>query len=229
MYRLNALEAKNSKLVELDGENQRLRGLLSVVESTSHTGIAAKVIGRDPTNWNQSLTVDTGRDQLVKIGYPVLEQNGVVGQVVAVGGSSSRVLLITDPASGVDAIVQGSRARGVVQGTGEGCHLEYVLSEDEVKIGDRIITSGMDGIFPKGLLIGVVSDVGPARKGGSMFQSITVQPTVNMNRLENLLIIYSLKEGTVSSDHVAVDSRSPELRPADGNSTIAVTGENIRQ
>ncbi len=187
--RLLALEAQNSKFMELEGENSRLRGLVDFIDRTGLRGVAARVIGHDASNWMQIITVGAGSDDGVKVGMPALDGNGVVGQVIAAGPHSSRVLLVTDHSSGVDAIIQGGRARGVAIGTGDGCVLEFVLSEEEIKIGDRVITSGMDGVYPKGLLVGVVSNVEAARRGTNMFQSVTLKPTVEFARLEQVLLM----------------------------------------
>ena len=189
LRRLRALEAQNSKLMELESENGRLRSLVGLVQQGGLRGVTARVIGHNASNWMQVLTVAGGSKDGVELGMPALQGNGVAGQVIAVGPRISRVLLITDHSSGIDAIIQGSRVRGVVMGTGEGCALEYVLSEEEVKIGDRVITSGMDGVYPKGLLVGVVANAEAVRKGSNMFQSITVKPAVDFSRLEEMLLV----------------------------------------
>jgi rod shape-determining protein MreC len=98
------------------------------------------------------------------------------------------VLLITDHGSAVDAIVQASRARGVVGGAGARfCEMRYVLPDQEVRVGDRVITSGMDLVFPKGLLIGIVSEAG--RRSSSMFRSVELKPAVDFAVLENVLVV----------------------------------------
>ena len=101
--RMVTLEAENSKLIELESENKRLSDLLGVVKEIGVPGIAARVIGHDPSNWIQVLTVDIGEDRGIHTGMPVLADTGVVGQVVGVGRASARVLLLTDHSSGIDA------------------------------------------------------------------------------------------------------------------------------
>jgi len=121
---------------------------------------------------------------------PVIKGNALVGQVVVVSPNTSRVLLIIDHSSGVDSLIQSSRVRGVVEGLGRDvCELRYVPREEEVAIGDRIITSGVDGVYPKGLMVGLVSDVD--KGAGSLFWSVKVKPAVNFSRLETVLIITS--------------------------------------
>jgi len=185
--RVRTLEAENSRLMEFQSENSRLRGLLQLAERGAVRGVAARVVGRDATNWVQTVTLNRGAADGLARGMAVLAGDGVVGQVVSVSPSTALVLLMTDHSSGIDAIVQGSRARGVVEGVGEEtCRWRFVLSEEEVKIGDRVITSGMDGVFPKGLLLGIVTDVGSE---SGLFRSIVVRPAVRLSALEDVLVV----------------------------------------
>ena len=134
-----------------------------------------------------------GSNQGIKVEMPVLQADNVVGQVIAVSLNSSKALLITDPSSAVDSIVQNSRVRGTVRGMQRNnlCDLQYVLPEDEVKVGDRLITAGMDKIFPKGLLIGIVNSI--EKDTGSMFQKVHIKPSVDFSKLENVLIVTDKK------------------------------------
>ncbi|WKZ57418.1 MAG: rod shape-determining protein MreC [Bdellovibrionota bacterium] len=185
--RLEVLEAQNSRLLELRHENDRLRGLLKVGEETQLSGVVADVIGYEASNWVQAITLNRGSADGVWVGTAAVDQEGLVGRVIAVSPSTSKVLLITDPTSGVDAIAQDTRAHGVVEGNGSTlCRWRFVLNDDEVKIGDRIITSGMDGLFPKGLLVGVVSAIEP---GDGLFQSVDVRPAVRLPHLESVLLL----------------------------------------
>lgn len=186
--RLQVLEVENSGLVEWQEEIKRLRGLVGIAQEQSFQGVAADVIGYDPSNWVQAVTVDKGSAEGVGLHMPAIMGNSVVGQVIAVSPHVARVLLIVDHSSGVDSIVQSSRVRGVVEGLGkELCELRYVLQEEEIEVGDRIVTSGMDGIFPKGLVLGIVSEVD--KKGEGLFQAIKVKPSVTFSRLETLFIV----------------------------------------
>ena len=186
--RLITLESRNSELLEVQSENERLRELLNIKKEHALTGITARVIGYNPTNWSQVITINQGSQSGVKVGSAVVNGAGVVGQVISVGPHSAQILAITDHASGIDAIVQGGRARGVIEGTGEQqCHWRFVLVQDEVKVGDRIITAGLDGIFPKGLLVGVVTQLNRERDG--LFQEIVVKPAANLLRLEDVMVI----------------------------------------
>jgi len=189
--RLAVLEAQNSQLAELKKENLRLRGLLQMSQDLEVQLLAANVIGHDPSNWVQVITIDKGRRDGVRIASPVLEKNGVVGQVISLGNRSARVLLLSDRTSGVDALVQGSRARGILEGRGRfACRLNYVSVDEEVKIGDRVITSGLDKVFPKGLLLGVVSSL-DNKNSGELFREIEVRASVDFVKLETVAVLLS--------------------------------------
>lgn len=197
--RLELLESENSRLLEWESEITRLRGLLNIAQEEGLKGIAADVIGYDPSNWVQAITINRGSSDGLRSGLAVIKGNYVVGQVVAVSPRSARVLLITDHSSGVDSIVQSSRARGVVRGLGgEQCELNHVLIDEEVAVGDRIITSGMDGVFPKGLLVGIVLQID--KRGKGMFQNIRIRPSVKFSRLETVLVVTSFESPSPSGD-----------------------------
>jgi rod shape-determining protein MreC len=181
----------NSRIIESRETvlaNERLKKLLDLKNSLQVPSLAASVIGEDGTPWFKTIMIDRGEADGLREGMPVIAANGVVGQLVKVAARSSRVLLITDHASGVAGIVQRSRARGVVKGKGGGrCSLDFSLSEEDVKVGDTVVTSGIGMIFPKGLSIGEVTMVKKGEYG--IFQSVDVRPTVNLERLEEVLVL----------------------------------------
>ncbi len=189
--RVRELEAHNSRLMEFDTENRRLRAMLRFSDKSGLRGVAAAVIGRDPSNWVSTITIDRGSDDGLRPGLAVVDGNAVVGQLTTVTRSSGRVLLITDSTSAIDAIIQSSRANGTVEGGlgAEGLNLRYVLKLKEltVNVGDRVIASGLDGVFPKGLLIGVVKNASATTSG--LFQEIEVRPSIDVHHLENVLVI----------------------------------------
>jgi rod shape-determining protein MreC len=191
LERVRTLEAENSRLVEVQGENERLRRLLGIAELAQLEGVAARVVGRDATNWVKTVTIDRGRSSGLAPGMAVVSGDGVVGQVVSASPSTALVLLITDHSSGIDAIVQGNRARGIVEGTGESaCRWRFVRGDAEVAIGDRLITSGLDGIFPKGLLLGVVTDLGDVE---GLFRSIVVTPAARLSAIEDVFVVTTVQ------------------------------------
>ena len=194
LERLIVLEAENSRLLELAGENNRLKALLNVSEDSKISGPLAKVVAYDPTNWSKRITINRGSSDGVTEGMPVVSGNGVVGQILSVGLHSAQVLLLSDPLSAVDALIQRTRTRGLIEGTGSSnCRLQYVRSEDDIKEGDRVITSGLDGVYPKGLLIGVVSKVGEYERG-MLFRNIRVLTSINFDKLEDVMVVTSIPE-----------------------------------
>ncbi|MBT7178088.1 MAG: rod shape-determining protein MreC, partial [Nitrospina sp.] len=120
----------------------------------------------------------------------VVTDSGVIGQVIHAGLNTSKVLLIVDGRSAVDALFQESRISGVVVGAGENeCELKFVPNTADVKVGDQVLSSGLGGIFPKGLIIGTVSQV--SRKKQGLFQDITLVPSADLSRLEEVLVLLS--------------------------------------
>lgn len=193
--RVQALEAMNSGLLEQQNENGRLRELLDIAEEHQLKGVAANVIAYSPSNWTRTIDVDRGTTDGVSIGMAVVSGRGVlgqsgagvVGQIVAVGLQSAKILLVSDHASSVDVVVQSNRVRGIVEGSGEYCKLKYVLNEADLKIGDRLISSGMDGVYPKGLLVGIISNLSKSRE--NLLQLVEVKPSVDFDRLESVFIV----------------------------------------
>ena len=181
----------NSRLIESNEAvlaNERLKKLLDLKNPLKEPSLAASVIGEDGSPWFKTIMIDRGEVDGLREGMPVIAADGVIGQLIKVVAKSSRVLLITDHASGVAGIIQRSRARGVVKGKGGGrCTLEFALAEEDVKVGDLVITSGIGGVFPKGLNIGEVTMVKKGEYG--IFQTVEVRPTVNLARLEEVLVL----------------------------------------
>lgn len=184
-------ESKRLKEVELS--NIRFRKLLGFQKATDYHLMAAEVIGKDPSHWFKAIVIDKGQSEGVKKGMPVVVSEGIVGQVVEASPHYSKVLLIIDQNSAVDALVQRTRARGIIEGESEKKFVfKYVLRKDDVKIGDTIISSGLDGIYPKGLYIGRVAEV--VKRASGIFQRVSVTPFVDFERLEEVLITLSPPE-----------------------------------
>jgi rod shape-determining protein MreC len=181
----------NSRLIESHEDvlaNERLKSLLDLKNSMQVHSLAASVIGEDASPWFKTIMIDRGEADGLREGMPVIAADGVIGQLIKVVAKSSRVLLITDHASGVASIIQRSRARGVLKGKGGGsCSLEFTLAEEDVKVGDSVITSGIGGVFPKGLNIGEVTMVKKGEYG--IFQTVEVRPAVDLARLEEVLVL----------------------------------------
>ena len=168
--------------------NTRLRKLLDFKESSDLPMVAARIIGKDPSVWFRNVIIDRGSRDGVARGMAVVNGDGIVGQVFSVSPDFSKVLLAVAPSSAMDVLLQKSRARGILKGTGSLTYeLDYILKTTEVNKGDQVVTAGYGGIFPTGLPIGVVSRVVRKRRG--MFQHIEVTPSVDFLTLEDLLVI----------------------------------------
>lgn len=186
--RILDLEAERNRLLEAEATNRRLRELLDFRSQLPSGSTTAAVIGNSASTWFHSFILDKGSADGVLKGMAVVSPVGVVGQVVAVASRSAKVLLITDHHSGVDVVVQRSRARGIVSGSPEnGPVMKYVKRSEDVQEGDRLITSGLDGIFPKGLLVGTVAKV--RKKGYGLFQYVGVTLAVDPSRIEEVLVV----------------------------------------
>lgn len=180
--------ARNSQWQEIELSNQRLRGLLEFKSSMSNASIAAEVIGRDPSPWYRTVIINKGASSGLRKGLPVVVPEGIIGQVTDLSAGYAKVMLIIDRNSAVDALVQRSRARGIIKGAATSrCIFEYVLRKDEVAVGDEIVTSGLDGVFPKGFPIGKVTGV--IKRTSDIFQEVIVSPYADFEKLEEVLVV----------------------------------------
>ncbi len=186
--------AAQTRCTELELTNARLRELLRLRRTVDDPVLAAEVIARDPSPWYTGITVSKGKLDGVRKGLPVIVPEGVAGLVSHVSDRHARILLLADPNSAVDAIVQRTRARGIVRGQSAGmCTYDYVLRGHEVRKDDILISSGLDGIFPKGLRVARVTEVVPVSSG--IFQEIRAIPFANFEKLEEVLIILLPESG----------------------------------
>ena len=193
----NRLEVENIRLKEVARENELLRQLLNYPRNNPQFNYqAATVKGRrfgvDPTNLANFVYVDVGVRDGVAQNMPVITDRGLVGRVTAVGPNSAQVLLLIDPISVVNAIVQNSRATGVVRGNIDGTlMMEQISQNATVNPGDIVLTSGLGGNFPDKLVIGQVTEV--FQRDQDMFQSARIRPTVDFGKLEMILIVTSFE------------------------------------
>lgn len=186
--RVVELEAEKNRLLEADVTNRRLHELLDLRSHFPVGSVTATVIGNSASTWSRSLTIDKGVKQGVRKGMAVVSPLGTIGQIVAAASQSANVLLITDPNSAVDVIDQRSRARGIVSGSlDNGPILKYVKRSEDVQAGDRLITSGLDGIFPKGIFVGTVDQV--RKKSYGLFQNVRLTLAVDPSRVEEVLVV----------------------------------------
>lgn len=188
-----SLLAENLRLQEIERENQRLRELLSFGETRPGIElrggqIIARVIGRDSNNFLNFVMVDLGSRHGIEVGMPVLNNVGLVGRVSEVTNGSSKILLISDPLSTVNAILQSSRLTGVVNGVvGDDPVMGFIPQGTLVGVGEVVLSSGMGGNFPKGIPIGQVIEV--RQRDFEVFQEAVVRPIVDFDRLEFVLIV----------------------------------------
>jgi rod shape-determining protein MreC len=187
--------AARNKYREAVATNIRLSKLLKLKESLPPPVLTARIVGKDPSLWFKTVIIDRGSADGVKKGMPAVTVEGIVGQVLDTSPHFAKILLATDPNSAIDVLIQPSRVQGIIKGRDdEEFELHYVLKNCDVRKGDHIITSGLGGVFPKGLSVGTVSHAVRNRRG--MFQKIKITPAVDFNQLENLLII--MKENSLA-------------------------------
>jgi rod shape-determining protein MreC len=182
------LEGQRTRLAELEVENRHLSDLLELREVLALPAVASRVIGADADELSRTLVLSQGSSDGLRRDMAVISTEGVVGKLIAVAPDASRVLLINDHNSGLDAFDQRSRARGIVAGQLNGdLTMKYVDRTEDVKPGDSVVTSGMDGIFPRGLLVGQITRV--SQEGPGLFLNIDIRPAADFRKLEHVLIL----------------------------------------
>jgi rod shape-determining protein MreC len=187
---MESFRREQSRYKELVTAHERLRSLLQFKEVIRRPVVPAQVIGLDPTGWFKSVIIDKGKNAGLRWDMPVVNASGVVGRIVSVSNNYAKVLLIIDQNSAVDCLTQRSRDRGMVKGTsGQACKMDYMAKASNAVVGDMVITSGLGGVFPKGLPVGVVSGVKEGE--GKLFKDIDVMPSVDFSKLEEVLVIQS--------------------------------------
>jgi rod shape-determining protein MreC len=221
------LMIENVRLNEFGAQNEDLRKKLNFAETHPEYMIKAaevkgRVIGSEPNNFMSILIIDIGKRHGIGKGMPVVTDRGLVGHVHSVGTNWAKVLLIIDPSSSVAAMTQSMRAPGIVSGRlGSDLTMNYIPQEEQVVVGDIVLTSGMGGSYPKALVIGQVTEV--HQRDIEAFQRAVVRPSVNFYKLETVLVVTSFEpvdvEGAVDSEY------APE--PSDSDSTSAGTSGSV--
>jgi len=195
---LNQALEINNQWRETELANVRLRNLLDFEKTIAEMAVAAEVIGKDPSAWFKTVIIDKGKADGLTTGLPVVMPQGIAGQVVEVSNHYSKVMLIIDRNGAVDALVQRTRARGVIKGEStDRCRLEFVLRKNDVRVGDVVVSSGLDGVYPKGLRIGIVADV--IDHDADIFHEIIVTPFVDFEKLEEVLVVLTLPKHDMAS------------------------------
>lgn len=223
------LTGQVAQLAEAKETAERLEGLLGLQSTYNLQSTAARIIGGSSDAWSQTVTIDKGSLDGFEIGMPVCNAYGVIGQITEVALSSSTVLLINDETSGVSAMVQSSRAQGMLRGQADGSlRLEYVSTDYDVQVGDIVITSGLGGVFPKGLPLGTVSSV--ERRDNDVYYDIVVRTSASTENNEEVLVITALSDDQRATDEdiaAANDIDSVQTSTSDGDSQeFDQTGED---
>ena len=180
--------ADKAKLMDLEKENEILRDQLNFQKQNNYKLVPADIIAHDPTNIQKTLTINVGSNQGIKEEMPVISSGMLVGKISEVHLTSSQVLLITNPNSIINSMIAESRANGLVQGElGYGLIMNSIPQDTKINVGDLVVTSGLGGTFPKGLILGQVSEI--VSKQGEIFQSAVLRPSLDLDKLEILFVI----------------------------------------
>jgi len=196
-----ALKAENERLTlenvalrEAAFAAQQAAKLNEVAKTLSFESVQAPVIARDPSNILATIVLGAGTESGIKAGHVVLSEQGLVGRVSEVGTNYSKVLLITDPSSTLSALVEGSRATGIVRGQyGDSLIMDWLLQTEKVSVGDVVVTAGLGlgdelrSLYPKGLVVGRILQIQNAE--AAAYQRAIIAPAVNLRRLENVLVV----------------------------------------
>jgi rod shape-determining protein MreC len=185
---LNQAKMEIGRYIEAEQASHRLRRLLEMKMSLTYRLVAGQVVGLDPSGWYKTIIINRGTNDGVGKGMPVISPDGVVGQIVTASYEYAKVMLMIDRSNAIDALIQRNRTRGIVEGESEGlCRFKYVVRKAELEIGDVVVSSGLDQIFPKGLRIGKVESISKTESG--IFQDVKVVPFVDFDRLEEVFVI----------------------------------------
>lgn len=214
------LTAQLAQLSEAQETADRLQGLLDLQSANQLESTAARIIGTSTDSWSRTVTIDKGSADGIAQNMPVANSGGIIGQVTEVAANSATVRLLTDENSSISAMVQESRAQGMLEGQPDGTlRLSYVDAAADVQVGDLVVTSGLGGVFPKGLLLGTVSSVEKA--DNALYYTIVVEPASATENNEEVLVITGLSSSqTASSEDIASAEQTPE---GTGRSTDAAS------
>jgi rod shape-determining protein MreC len=208
----DVLKLQVTQLQSRVSEGERLERLLNFRESYKEVPmLGARVIGASADTATRTIYIDRGERDGVQRNMAVITPDGIVGKVIETFSSTSQVLLITDKEGGAGAMLAESRNQGAVGGTGEPLlEMKYIATDDKVDVGERVVTSGMDRIFPRDLPVGTVAEV----KAGNPFKVIRLRPAANIERLEEVIVLTTLHPLELKK----------EAAPGDGATAAAKTG-----
>lgn len=218
------LVARNAELEEANLTAKRLEGLLEVKTRYDLQSTAARIISGAGDTWSETVVIDKGEADGLSVGMPVVDATGIIGQICECGKVSSTVRLVTDENSKVSAMIQKTRAQGMLCGSANGIlNLKFVKSDMKVEEGDLVVTSGLGGVYPKGLPLGRVSSVEDV--DGMPYYNIVVQPFNTLDTAEEVLVITALQDNQQITQEEAAEANKggdPKAKPQDEN-------ENLRE
>lgn len=204
-----------AELKEKALENERLRALIGLKEKYQINTVAARVISRDMSTEFRTVRINRGEADGIRPNMAVVNTNGVVGRIWRVTHHTADVITLLDLLSAVDVIAERSRARGIVEGmTNDVCQLKYALRTDDLQQGDLLLTSGLGGIFPKGVPVGTVSKV--FKKPYGITQVVEVTPAVDFGKLEEVLVITEFKDNPIPLSEVEATTKKAKADKSEG-------------
>lgn len=187
---ISRLDSDLTSMEEMRKENLRLKRLLNFSDETSHQKIMAQVVGWDSSNEFKVIRLNKGTRHGIKVMSPVITDHGLVGYVYRATENYSDVLTILDQNNRVDIVVERTRTHGIVEGVFNfKCALKYIMRNEPVEVGDKLITAGVGGIYPKGIKVGMITDI--VKENFGMTLSIEVVPSVDFDKLEEVLVLIS--------------------------------------
>lgn len=206
---IDRMRIEQVRLSEDANQARRLQALFGFKEQFISQTVGAQVIGSSGSDQSRVIYIDKGSGDGIKPDMAVITPDGIVGKVLRVFPSSAQVLLISDASSGVGAVLEKTRLQGILQGTAAGeTVLRYVMSDEKVEPGERVLTSGGDRIFPKGLPIGSVLRSSP---GSDLFLNIRVRPAASLSRLEEVLVVTKVVEKEPETNEPASPMRAADI------------------
>ena len=188
LLKVNLLSKKNNELIERNKLLERSDNLIEFLDKDERPFVIAKVIGYDATQWSKVIFINRGTNHKVQKNSSVMNNAGVIGHVIHSSPNSSKVLLITDSRSAVDSLFQETRESGITVGTGENiCKMKFVPISAKINLGDKVVSSGLGGVFPKGLVVGRVVDI--VKQSQELFQDIMVEPSADLSNIEEVIVL----------------------------------------
>lgn len=185
---IQILQREKNEYVENALAYERLKNILNLTEVTTFNTVLARVIGRDSTNWASTILVDKGASHGIQPNFAVITHEGIVGYTLNISPKTSKILLASDTSCSIAAIIQRTRDQGVVQGNLKNYYkMKYLIQGSDVIEGDTVVSSGLGGIFPKGLVIGKIAKIN--KKSDGLFLDVDIEPNVNFSKLEEVFII----------------------------------------